>query len=868
MANPNRPFGPCNWGESNIRIRRGCCEFCGRWGDLRSYDTRRFFNVLLVPLVPLGKKRALCECPACRRSRIVPLGAFRSGPHRDVEAALDAFRRSPADENAARRALDTSIAFESEQPFLEAAGMPERGLPGNARLAAIVGSGCAFFERTREAEASYIRSLRIEADPDVQEALAVLYLKLSRPDDAGKLISPILQLRRKEKLRLAYAAVGAFQNDGRHYEALALLEEAADAFPAIEFDPKYLNYRAASEAAATSTKGVTTPEFAELWSQPRPSAPPPRLGRRFVIPALVLLVLGIYLAVAYSEGSSRWVFVVNGTHHAYDVTVAGKTLTLKPMSHTRVQVPEGEVAVVPSDDELGIKPQTCRIATPFFTRPFLNRTFVLNPDGAALVVQEEAEYVPNGSSKTGDPNTAPPHLFAGDLLYSFDGMDYEFDPFPTSIEMDSSTSRMTKKRVGLYDRELTAEETLFVVEKEVGPEKLKQYIRNRAMTDPDNPEFVQIYLRMLDPHKALEEARPMLAKRPVLIEWHRFYQDAVGRLEPDHDLRAEYKGYLDQGPTDPGLMYLLGRASPDRKEAREMFLRSTQGPKPFAYGFYALAYDDMCLGDFKAALDHAVNAVQLKPDAEAFKNQVESARLANRDYDTLIAAVRKEADAAPEDGGLVAREIDLLAMAGRFDEAEQAKSAYVGRMIKVPQAKAQLPAWQASADAAVKYIKGDLAGYAERTAAAPTSAENRFAIDLSTGKLDEAAAELRKDTSASANSHLLLYLAYATSPSFPAGAAESQLTAAAKDLADGDRDERRIAAWLTAPTPPDPEQFCAVIALPDEKRLLLAAMGLRDPAHAARYFKEAARFNYDTNFPYWTVRQVIEKRAKKLDGSP
>jgi hypothetical protein len=160
-----------------------------------------------------------------------------------------------------------------------------------------------------------------------------------------------------------------------------------------------------------------------------------------------------------------------------------------------------------------------------------------------------------------------------------------------------------------------------------------------------------------------------------------------------------------------------------------------------------------------------------------------------------------------------------------------------------------------------------MAGYADRMAAAPTSADNRFAVDLSTGKLDEAAAELRKNNSASASSHLLLYLAYATNTSFPASAADAQLTAAAKELADGDRDERRIAAWLTDPTPPDPEQFCAVIALPGQKRLLLATMGVRDPAHAGRYFKEAARFNYDTHFPYWTVRRVIE-RAPKLPAIP
>jgi hypothetical protein len=127
------------------------------------------------------------------------------------------------------------------------------------------------------------------------------------------------------------------------------------------------------------------------------------------------------------------------------------------------------------------------------------------------------------------------------------------------------------------------------------------------------------------------------------------------------------------------------------------------------------------------------------------------------------------------------------------------------------------------------------------------------------GRLDEAIASLAAQKSVTGETHLLLYIA--AKQKKDADLASRQLAAAAEVYRKGDRDDRRIAGWLASPTPPDPDQVCEVEILPNSKRILLTAMGLRDPAHRDQYFRAASRFNYLRTFPYWTLKRVTDKAS-------
>ena len=45
-------IGTWYWGQRNVQSRMGLCESCGRYGELKSYDTTLYIVVFFLPVIP------------------------------------------------------------------------------------------------------------------------------------------------------------------------------------------------------------------------------------------------------------------------------------------------------------------------------------------------------------------------------------------------------------------------------------------------------------------------------------------------------------------------------------------------------------------------------------------------------------------------------------------------------------------------------------------------------------------------------------------------------------------------------------------------------------------------------------------------
>ena len=123
------------------------------------------------------------------------------------------------------------------------------------------------------------------------------------------------------------------------------------------------------------------------------------------------------------------------------MTINGEgTYNLAPYHPTEVKTGEGNLRIEPvADAPWTLEPQTVRVSTNFLTRPFANPTFILNPDGTAMVQMTQVCYTPEDK-----PNMVPPDgdalVATGKALHLFDGIDYRFRHFPDSIELTSSSA--------------------------------------------------------------------------------------------------------------------------------------------------------------------------------------------------------------------------------------------------------------------------------------------------------------------------------------------------------------------------------------------------------------------------------------------
>src|SRR5271170_7480632 len=104
-------IGTHYYGRKNVQTRPGVCDFCRRETVLSSYDTRLWFVVVFIPLVPLGKKHILNQCPKCTRHRVTSLAEWEKIKNQNLSEALGGMNANPQDPQAAIKAHSALVAF-------------------------------------------------------------------------------------------------------------------------------------------------------------------------------------------------------------------------------------------------------------------------------------------------------------------------------------------------------------------------------------------------------------------------------------------------------------------------------------------------------------------------------------------------------------------------------------------------------------------------------------------------------------------------------------------------------------------------------------------------------------------------------------
>lgn len=841
-------FGTWYWGKTNIHRRNAACEFCNNYGELASYDTTLYVVALFIPLVPLKKVHVLDECPACRKHRAVKLREWEALRDKTLSETLAAYSADIRNESKAIAAVQAAIQFRMQDPLLRLAPALRKNLPNSPEVHNLLGAAYAFFGQPEQAQDCYRHSLALKPNRDIADALAVLLLRSARPEEAHPYLQYVADEKLRDKVGLAYLLVEGYQSAGKHDQALAVLETLLNTFPDLKADAEFARYHRLSEKHRLSGKPLPSPNLrapaGDAVKAPSTSRLPKLVG-----PAILLLALTIYLGAAYSQGTSREVFLVNGLPRAYDVELNGQRISLPPMTNRLIHLPEGTVALRSADPALALPPQTCQIQTSFFARPFLNRTFVINPDRVALLMTEQTTYSANP-----DPNAEEPFdLHTGQLLYSFSDIDYRFTEFPRELKLQNKSQKLKKQRLAQFAH-ISAPAAVLAVASKRGPQAGADYLRNCLQFQPNHEELIAMVPILMGHEAALEFIRPRLAARPLLIDWHRLYQEVMEHARPEHDLYAEYKAYLQKEPGNSALAYLAGRAAPDRAESRRLFLQAAQANPPLPYAYHALAFDKLASADFAGALDMSRKALQLAPQNRSFSAWESRALMALGRYDEVLAAVRKQRTEKPEAFRPVIDEVHLLACKGQLAAASSAAESYLTRMANNTRPDT-LEAWRNYLQAQIAYVQGDAAGYARLLASAP-DATDRFAAALSANRLFDAEKALQ-DGQLAADHHLLLYLA-----AHDAGKTElanRALQSAVETLAKGNREHRLFAQWLSGKKTPDAPEACALILEPGQKCIALAALAKRFPADRPRYAAAAKALNFDRQFPYLLLQRLLEK---------
>jgi hypothetical protein len=559
-----------------------------------------------------------------------------------------------------------------------------------------------------------------------------------------------------------------------------------------------------------------------------------------------------YVGYAWSLGLARNVWLVNGLDRGYDVSIDGKTHHLMPHEARQVPVSEGQVHLASADPTTPFPDQTIRVTTPLLTRAFAKPVIVVNPDRTALVYEEEAAFVREAPKSLDEMGRHK--LVAGAALYQFDKVDYAFEDFPDSVSGADGSAKVLKKKIALWTIGSPIQQTR-LIEKEAGHEAAVTFVKNLAMCNPEDQSAMMLLATVMPHNQIVSFLRSRLDVRPVQVVWHRTYQQIVTQVEPKYDLIGQYRAMVKAEPDNSSLMYLLARVVPDRAESEKWLRKSTNCAYPSGYGFFALAYRDLSRGDFENALIAAQEAATLLPDNLDAKAVEAEALTATGHYDRLLNRAREAQAHSPTDPRPVMQEIQLLALQKDPAQAQRVRQAFISRA-SAPGKEAMIQRFALASSAMIEYAGGNLPQFLATLEHGQLTFDEHFEYDLSLGRIDDAAADLSTNPGALAGEHLTLAVTALDAGRYDVASRQLQLASAG--YAKGDNEMRRVAQWLAQQDAPNPDDVCDVALMPDQKRLLLAAMGLKDPMHRERYFRAAAALNYDRAFPYLEVKQVLD----------
>ncbi len=629
-------IGTHYYGKKNRVVRTAVCGSCQRFGPLESYDTRLWFVVIFIPLIPLGRKRVIDQCSFCSRHVVADAHAFETARQLQTSEALEHYRREPSVENALIAHAQLLTFHEHDQAAEHRRAALER-FPEHAELRSVMASQLLQVNAFDESATLFDEALARQPDlPEARIGVALRKMAEGEPDEARRLLRFLEEPGAGQRYRLGPldSLAGCYQDQGRHEEALDLTEILLRELPELGQQSEFRAFVRKSERASGRIESILPPVNHSLGGFFRSkNSAYPAWQRRLVQGGLALGLVagGLLINNAYIRGH-RTLHVVNATGVPVEVRVDDEPPTMVPPGLDRLTVSEGKHRVRlggPVAQTLDVK-----LESGYFDRWFQKPLWVLDPGGEAVLRELTVYYAEN-------PRPTEDRLIVGQPFLALSHVDYPFEPPPDSIEVKNRKSQVVKTAVEWVQGQ--DEEALLTLAAE-DREAALQFAERRLSRDPQREGLLTSYLRtagvegMPRVEAFLEKG---LSRRPVSVAWHRMYQQAaeIDGQTPE-ELARRYDRMLADDPDNANLLYLRGRLETDPDRAREFFERAIAADPKIAWPRFALGMEAVAAARWDEALPQLTRARELGIDAELVEEPLHVTRLALGEAEDLIRAYR------------------------------------------------------------------------------------------------------------------------------------------------------------------------------------------------------------------------------------
>ncbi len=657
-------IGTTYYGKKNLNAYQGQCEFCRRVTRLEDYETRLWFVVFYVPVIPLTRKQIIALCTICQRHRAVPLATWHQIKEDAIQRATQSFADNPDDPQSAIELLQTLSCFDWFDEAERLAQGIEQRFDDEAAVQLQIGHWHMFRKRPADAERCYRAAL--DLDPQQMGAkreLAAGMIATGRSAEAEALMRAAPAIWPREDAALYFELATAYQQKGKHDQALMVLAELLGVNPRLSADKSFCKAVRSSERAMAKVDSIL---------------PRVRIYRRpwaWVATAALVVVAALLCGNAYLA-NHRTLHVVNGFSVPIQVQIDDRpTMTLEPHSRGEMPIAEGKHTAAVGVGGKTLRSDSFELGRGYWARFVDKPTYILNAGCGALLTHELVTY-----SKNHAPGGTV-RIFANDPFIEFQNVDYAFSRFPETIRLVKG-QETTFARVD--EIQLDPDRVFALSQSQLPWADQMSFAEAHLQVVPDDRALVQAYVRRAAEFRQLDRARTFLMTgldaAPIRVEWHRMVESLTIDAKQEQSLRERYANMLKKEPNDSAVLYLAGRMERDPDAAQSYFQRSAAADPANPYPWLALGYRMAINGDFSAAKTAFARAAELRPDDDEYTVHLFNVRLALGEYEALEQELRAVLTQSPLRFDVHEKLLSVLAAQGRIAEARSASDEYHRRL--------------------------------------------------------------------------------------------------------------------------------------------------------------------------------------------
>jgi len=613
-------IGTHYYGGANRSARVDVCKSCGRSATLSSYDTREWFCVLFIPIIPLQKYRILNDCSSCRRHHRVPAGEFTQKLTEVTAPFRESIRRAPREPEGYIKLVQALIGWEMRADAQRELDAAVALFPQNVDIALLAAQLAVGRRDLNAALSLYERAYKIDPqNPTVTYGYGWVLHQLEKYEQA----IPILQhaaAQEGNKLGALYLLGVSQMKLSRWNDALNALQQLLTLEPAYTRDKKTMRLvRECKQRLGYQLNEAERRAGRRWW--PFERKPKPQTLQRqptLVRPSLRIAGLAI-LAISLVSVSvyewDRWtnieVYLDNGLDRTVKIDLDGQHFDIGRNSMRKEEMKSGPHQLVARGAEgkeierLNFHIDKMSVIDAIFH----DRFFVY--DVAAHNVYRRATH---GYAARSEDSSYGEELIGMQRFLEQRDVDYPFQAPPETISIDSNKSSVKKISFNTA-KEIDLAKYALIRLQQGKTEEAKSAIDRAAANAPCDTATrrTQVYLvgMMGSLDKASDTAHQWIADcAQDDLEAHRAYQDVNNENGRQQTLREEYLKLLSASPDSGKAHYLYGRVASDPSAAIAQYQEAIRlDPKliwprvALGHAYQSIARYEDALREFRVAVD-------------------------------------------------------------------------------------------------------------------------------------------------------------------------------------------------------------------------------------------------------------------------